>query len=961
MARAELSDDMQNGRDRESGIVPAAAPVPALDRAFRVLALGLDGTAEGAREIDPSRMGGLVDALLARGARVMLMMARNQDALWAALEGAIGRANRRRLYVATGGGAGVIGFDFRGDPQPLDAPDGALAYLFRDVAAEHGIDAEDVLVAGGGAWALPIGEGERAVMIPAGPAQVVELLEEQLALEDRLGPFAPPRDPLWAIEEAGFDVAREHEIESLLAIANGYLGARGSIAEGSSVSRPATFLAGAFEPSNDISQVPELVIAPDWGRLRFTVEGEPFKVEETRMERHRRTLDMRRGLLLREGVGVGPAGHKTLLRTMHLASLANRHLLLEAVEILPQNYSGTVEVHAILSGNVKSGSGASHWAGFEPHETNNGPMLVGTTRAGMRLALASRTTAADPGSIEMRCAREIGGTWVSERCTLHARLAEASVLHRTVGLFTSRDEGDPVARAYALEQEAERKPFEALLREHEEAWAERWRHADIEIDGAPRIERALRFALYHLIATVNPDDPRCSIGARALAGEAYRGHVFWDTEIFMLPFYAHCYPEAARTLLLYRHLTIDGARRKAKKLGYEGALYAWESADTGDETTPEVVVSPFGRVMQVLSGREEQHISADVAYAVCAYVRATGDLGFLREEGTEILVETARFWASRARDDKGDGLFHIDRVIGPDEYHESIDDSAYTNWMARFNLLQAEEVARGVGRDKAAALGVTREELSRWHDVAWRLYLGFDPSTAIIEQFKGFHALEHIDVAAYSPRTVPMDVLLGRPRTQASQLVKQADIVQLVALLWDELPAIVRRKNFLHYEPRTSHGSSLSPGTHALVAARLRLFETAARYLQQTADIDLGNNMGNAAGGVHAAGMGSLWQAVVFGVAGTRPAPDALDTLLIEPNLLPAYRHVSMPIMFRGRSLTLHLTHHEIEAHVLEGQAPVVLRASNGEGATSEVLAEPGRTYVTRKDGGPFSAWEEIA
>jgi kojibiose phosphorylase len=953
---ARADDDIEDGRDRASCIVPARARVPRLDRPFRLLALAWDGA--DTRLADPLGEGRRIEALLARGARIMLVTQRGPEELLAALDAAVGKEHRGRLYVATSGGDEVVGFDFRGAPERLEAPRGAMAYLFYELAAQHGIAPEDVLVAG--AWTLPMPEGERAAVIAAGPDTLGRVLDEQLAIEDRLGLFAPPRDTAWAIEEAGFDVAREHEIESLLALSNGYLGVRGSIAEGSSVSRPATFLAGAFEPSNDVSQVPELVIAPDWGRLRFTIEGEPFTVEGTTMERHRRTLDMRRGLLLREGVGSGPAGHTTELRTMHAASLANRHLLLEAVEIVPQNYSGTVQIDAILSGEVKSGSGASHWASFEPRAMNAGPMLVGTTHRGMVLALASHTTAADPGSTEMHCQRQSGLSWASERCTLHVRLAEASVLHRTVGVFTSRDEGEPVSRAHALQREAEKQPFDALLSAHAKAWAERWRRADIQIDGAPTIERALRFALYHLIATVNPDDPRCSIGARALAGEAYRGHVFWDTEIFMLPFYTHCYPEAARTLLRYRHRTLDGARRKAKRLGYEGALYAWESADTGDETTPDVVVSPFGRVMAVLSGREEQHISADVAYAACAYARATGDLAFLREEGAEILVETARFWASRARDDKGDGLFHIDGVIGPDEYHESIDDNAYTNWMARFNLLQAEQVARGVGHDEAAALGVTREELARWHDVARRMYLGFDATTGLVEQFKGFHGLEYIDVGAYAPRTMPMDVLLGRPRTQASQVVKQADVVQLVALLWDELPESVRRKNFLHYEPRTGHGSSLSPGTHALVAARLGLVDMAARYLEQTADIDLGNNMGNAAGGVHAAGMGSLWQAVVFGVAGMHPAPDAWDTLSIEPNLLPAFRHVGVPLMFRGRSLVVHLVPGAIEAHVLEGHAPVVLRARSADAARCEVSAEPGRKYVTRRVGEAFSAWEEI-
>lgn len=805
------------------------------------------------------------------------------------------------------------------------------------------------------------GAPKEVLSLGGGLARVAEILEQELAFEARLGPFAAPRDAAWAIVESGFDVTREHEIESLLAIANGYLGVRGSIAEGSSVSRPATFLAGAFEPSSDVFPVPELVIAPDWGRLRFTVEGELFSVEGTTLERHHRTLDLGRGLLLREGHGTGPGGHATEIRTMHLASLANRHLLLEAVEIVPRNFSGTVEIDAILSGDVKSGSGAAHWATFEPRSGSVGPMLIGTTHSGLRLALASCTTAAVPGAVEMRCAREVGPISAMERCSMHVRLGEASSFHRVVGLYTSRDGAEPTSRAEALEREAMSRPFSALYDEHVEAWRARWKKADVEIDGAPKIERALRFALYHLMASVHPDDPRCSIGARALSGEAYRGHVFWDTEIFMLPFYIHTWPEAARTLLLYRHRTLDGARRKAKKLGYEGALYAWESADTGDETTPEAVLTPFGEIVPVLSGLEEHHISADVAWAVSAYVRATGDVDFLRDYGAEILVETARLWASRGSFG-ADGRYHIHRVIGPDEYHESIDDNAFTNWMARQNLREAAAVARGsVCRDKVQALGVSEAEISRWEDVAQRMALNHDPRTGLIEQHAGFFSLEDIDVASYSPRTVPIDVLLGRERTRASQVVKQADVVQLLALFWDTLDPTTRRANFLYYEPRTGHGSSLSPGIHALVAARLGLLDTAARYLEQTADIDLGNNMGNAAGGVHAAGMGSLWQAVAFGVAGLSIAPDDAETLVVEPTLLRGMRRVSLPISLRGRSLEVHVCEGEVEVHVVDGGAPIRIRALGRGGAERrEARAEPGRSYAARRQDEGFSPWEEI-
>ena len=305
----------------------------------------------------------------------------------------------------------------------------------------------------------------------------------------------------------------------------------------------------------------------------------------------------------------------------------------------------------------------------------------------------------------------------------------------------------------------------------------------------------MRFALYHLNGAANPADERVSIGARALTGDDYRGHVFWDTEIYLLPFYTLTWPEAARALLMYRFHTLDGARAKAAGMGWRGALYAWESADTGAETTPEQVIGPDRQVVDVLCGKQEQHISADVAYAVWQYWQATGDEAFLRDAGAEILLETARFWASRA-ELEADGCRHIRGVIGPDEYHEHIDDNAFTNVMARWNIRRALDVAallRERWPERWARLSVRIWALTtpNWSNGATsptRSPPGLDPETGLFEQFAGISSLEDIDLADYAGRSVPMDVVLGRERTQKSQVVKQADVVALLALLPEEFP-----------------------------------------------------------------------------------------------------------------------------------------------------------------------------
>lgn len=966
----------------DSSVSTSAKPAPTLgsatttlefDRVFRFIVWNCNATTHASTSPELSDVVDLFDQLLAAGARVAIVAKTAAQHLLPLVD-KIHPTHRRRLFVISHSEATVLRFDHRGVVIELarhafSTRSEALKHLLEHEIRPLAIDPAHVLVLDD-QDSLHLVDEEDSDWLYECPGLVLVsnckhsmlnvILRRQAETERRLGMFAPSRDAAWLVVEQGFDVAREHEIESLLAIANGYVGVRGSIAEGSDVSRPATFLAGVFEQSMDVTPVPELVIAPDWGRLRFTIEGEMFSAASTTMMHHHRTLDLRRGLLLREGMAKGAGGHSTEIRTLHAASLASRHLLLEFVEIIPKNFSGTISVDAILSGDVKSESGRAHWQRFETRDSRHGPILVGTTHGGLQLALASHTTAVGPGHSLLDCRREFGSTWAIERCELSVSHGEPGVLHRVVGMYSSRDEGDPISRAEALDREVVDTPASVLLEEHAAAWAARWQRANIEIDGAPKIERALRFGMYHLLGAVHPTDSRISIGARALSGQAYRGHIFWDTEIFMVPFITHAWPEAARTLLRYRHRTLDGARRKAANLHYRGALYAWESADTGDETTPSMVLTPYGEIIPILSGLEEHHISADVAYAVWQYVRATGDEDFMEHEGAEILLETARFWASRGSW-KTDGKYHIDRIIGPDEYHESVNDNAYTNFLAKKNLLWAAQVAREIGRTVASSLGVTSEEITQWEKTAAQMYLGMDESTHLIEQHHGFFTLEDINLAAFSPRTVPMDVLLGRERTQQAQVVKQADVVQLIALLWDEIDPRVRRKSYLYYEPRTAHGSSLSPGIYAWVAARLGLCDLAAKYLDQTADIDLGNNMGNSAGGVHAAAMGSLWQAVVFGLGGLHQDIDDPECLCVEPNLLPGMRRLSLPFTIRGRQLEMHICRQTIEVRCVDGPAPMKITVPGPSAIRQGMLVEPGRSYASKRMTDGFSAWEEIS
>jgi trehalose/maltose hydrolase-like predicted phosphorylase/beta-phosphoglucomutase-like phosphatase (HAD superfamily) len=741
-----------------------------------------------------------------------------------------------------------------------------------------------------------------------------------------------PSDDRWALHQKVYSPLSETGIESRFSVSNGFLGLRGSraISRGpmwmsflhtlSWASWPRTFVAGLFDTPNTEPPVPALAPAPDWLRIRVMLEGKPLLLRSGELLRHWRTLDMRRGLLLTEWHQRDPNGRIMRLRSLRMVSLADRPIGMQLVQLridpvpVEVTFETTLEVANSGLELARADAEIAVWC-----TSSSAKVLAMASAAELRLAGRPIAPAID--------------TPLQREWSFTSAPAQVATFCRIVSLARGDEHTDEVRKA-ACEPlaRAQRAGWQGVLGAHAHAWAERWECSDFTIDGDPESERSLRFAVYHLNSAANPDDERVSIGARALTGDAYLGHVFWDTEIYLLPFYVLTWPRAARALLMYRYHTLAGARAKAVRLGYRGALYPWESADSGEETTPERIIDSEGRILEVLSGTLEHHISADVAYAVWHYWQATGDDEFLVQAGAEILLETARFWASRARRED-DRAYHIRNVIGPDEYHERIDDNAFTNVMAGWNIARALEAADFL-RDRhpdrwralAMALRLSEAELEGWRAVAAGLVTGLDSRTGVVEQFAGYFGLEDIDLAQYAGRTVPMDVVLGRERTQRSQVVKQADVVALLALLPDAVAERVRQASFRYYEPRCGHGSSLSRSMHAIVAARLGDIAMAERYFHETAATDLSDTRGGSAGGVRIAALGGLWQAAIFGFVGLALRPDGLA---LDPNLPASWRGVTFRVQWRGRKVRLHLDgERRVVRASLEGGEPMALHVS---------------------------------
>ena len=471
---------------------------------------------------------------------------------------------------------------------------------------------------------------------------------------------------------------------------------------------------------------------------------------------------------------------------------------------------------------------------------------------------------------------------------IHASIADrrrGPVLER-VGAYarTATSARDALAGAEDL-------GFERLLAEHREAWARRWRNADIVIEGDAELQHAVRFALFHLMASV-ADEGEAAVGARGLSGTAYRGHVFWDSDVFVLPFLAATHPAAARAMLEYRLRRLPAAREAARRTGFAGARFPWESAATGFDVTPSHARLSSGEIVPIRTGELEAHIVADVPWAASCYADWTGDVAFIQGPGRDLFLDTARYWASRVRFDE-QRRAHIAGVIGPDEYHGPVDDNAFTNVLARWNLRRAAELAEGSG------------ESDRWMRIADALVDGFDPSTGIYEQFAGFFGLEPLVIEEIAPRRpIAAELLLGAERTAGAQVLKQADVLMLHHMLPGEVAPGSLLPNLDFYEPRTAHGSSLSPAIHAALLARAGRYAAALDYLRIAARLDLDDLTGTTAAGLHLATMGGLWQAIAFGFAGIRPRG---GTLVVDPRLPPEWDALELALIFRGRPLRLRL------------------------------------------------------
>lgn len=702
---------------------------------------------------------------------------------------------------------------------------------------------------------------------------------------------------------------------SVMACGNGYMGIRAAHEEDYTQQTRGMYLAGLYHCAGR-HETNELVNLPDIIGVSLQLNGEHFSLLKGEILHWERQLDFANGELTRSVTWRSPDGACFRIDSRRFVSLDQLPLTAMQFSITPLDDAAKISLGTGIDA-TQTNSGRQHLDEisvrvFDPHSLQG----VYETQDGAAEIVISAWCHLSQKSESSFSAK-------NRRLTSHHSLTvpqgETVTLEKIVWVAHRRDKAlssETFARNALGELKAcADRGYSALLDSSARAWEARWNSCRVEVMAeAYQDQIALDYAVWHLTAMTPAHDERVSIAAKGLTGEGYKGHVFWDTEIFLLPFHLFTQPQTARSLLRYRWLNLAGAREKARRNGWPGALFPWESAASGREETPEFAAINIrtGLRQKVASALAEHHIVADIAWAVVAYWQATGDDAFMRNEGLTLLTETATFWMGRATE--VNGRLEIHDVIGPDEYTEHVNNNAYTNYLAHYNVANAVKFMQQFGPQETGFIEKAKDFLAR-------IWLPEADENGVIPQDDTFLSKPVIDLSQYKKDAGKQTILLDYSRAEVNemQILKQADVVMLNYLLPERFDPRQCRANMNFYEPRTIHDSSLSKAIHGIVAARCGDTQSAYRFWRDGADIDLGCDPHSSDEGIHAAATGAIWSGAVQGFAGLQILNGELH---LSPSLPSQWHCLSFPLQWQQTPLRVMI---DSEGITLDSPAPISL------------------------------------
>jgi alpha,alpha-trehalose phosphorylase len=790
-------------------------------------------------------------------------------------------------------------------------------------------------------------------------------------------PIDRHRFPLdeWRLRETRHDAADLGRTETLFAVGNGYLGMRGNVEEGRDSHAHGTFVNGFHETwpirhaeeAYGFARVGQTIVnVPDAKILRLYVDDEPLLLTVADLHDYERTLDFRDGVLRRELVWQTPSGKRVRVRSSRMVSFTERHLAVLTYEVTLLDSDAPVVVSSQIL-NRQDGQDEYHvrsaamGEGFDPrkseqltervlvpsmHWAKDGRYVLAyrVADSGMTLAVAADHAIETENAVE-----EL--SLVEEDLAKHVYRVQAEqgrpiTITKVVTYHTSR--GIPARELVdRCRRTLDRVQQTGVAQQHadQRAWLDDfWARSDVELPGQPDLQQAVRWNLFQ-IAQATARAEGNGIAAKGLTGSGYSGHYFWDTEIYVLPFLTYTSPRVARNALRFRYTMLDAARRRARELNQDGALFPWRTIN-GEEASA-----------YYAAGTAQYHIDADIAHAVRQYVAATGDDDFLAREAVDILVETARMWADLGfwRGNGGD-TFHIHGVTGPDEYTTVVNDNLFTNVMARANLRGAVEAVDRLAHDDPAAhaalvdrLHLTQAELDEWARAAENMAIPYDERLGIHPQDSQFLEKELWDLANTDPSKRPLLLYYHPLVIYRFQVLKQADVVLALFLQGDQFTLEEKLADFDYYDPLTTGDSTLSAVVQSIIASEVGYQELALRYFTSALYVDLADLHHNTSDGVHVASLGGVWSALACGFGGMR---DHEGVVSIDPRLPEVWDGLTYRLTLRGARVRVDVRHTELRLTVEAGDtATLVVRGEQvtvtSDGAVVVPLAPAPRLIGT--------------
>ena len=713
----------------------------------------------------------------------------------------------------------------------------------------------------------------------------------------------------WNIIEDGLHLGNNKIYESIMSIGNGKMGLRGNFEEDfSGDSLKGTYIAGIYYP--DKTRVgwwkngyPEyfakVINATDFIGIKVKLNETNLDLSKLKVSEFKRILKMKEGYLTRSFIVEDNSNYKYKVEVKRFLSMVKTELAAISYSITPLDNDCEIIFNPYLNGDVQnedSNYDEKFWDEVDRSVDNiSSHLSLKTKKLDFVVTTAMNYSVyIDDTPVKLISELQNHEKYVGNNLLVKAKRQSTVTLFKYISVVTNRyyKKEELVDKAYSIISEAKHIGFEKLLNESSCKWVKIWNNSDIIIEGDPSAQQAIRFNIFQLNQTYTGDDSRLNIGPKGFTGEKYGGSTYWDTEAYCIPFYLSTREEyIAKNLLIYRYNQLEKAKENAAKLGLKGALYPMVTMN-GEECHNEWEIT-----------FEEIHRNAAISFAIYNYVRYTGDEAYLSEYGLDVLVETSRFWASRANYNKFKDKYMILGVTGPNEYENNVNNNWYTNTMASWNIRYTMEAINIVKEkfsnkyeDLKKKLNLNEEEINLWKDITNKMYFPYSKELDVFLQQDGYLDKEQILVKNLDPKNLPLNQHWSWDRILRSCFIKQADVLQGLYFLNDEFDYSVKKHNFDFYEPRTVHESSLSPCIHSIIAAEIGYEDKAYELYLRTARLDLDNYNNDTDDGLHITSMAGTWMSIVHGFGGLRIKNGKLS---LKPFIPKAWNKYSFKIVFR--------------------------------------------------------------